>query len=252
MLGMQGCADAELAYARLEALCQAVKGELQQDLHIHDAAVLPNFVNLPQVTAAEYGRVRANPTHSTFAFVPSTHNIQTACQPTTWRFHSVCGQARLQQMHFGHFDIVVRSAVHGLAVHSDVLRSASAAPIPATHRQAAHLESSSESQCTRICSQMLVMDLTHTLEHFPPPQPSRSAVDLLVSVGRHQEYLAAHGLLPPKDHPGSLDALKVRPLLSLSCQDKTSQKVCVSFNAVSENCSPCPVPLVNLCRTSVY
>ncbi len=54
---MQGSADAELAYARLEALCQAVKGELQQDLHIHDAAVLPNFVNLPKVTAAEYGRV---------------------------------------------------------------------------------------------------------------------------------------------------------------------------------------------------
>ena len=55
---MQGSADADLAYARLEALCGAVKGELQQDLHIHDAAVLPNFVNLPQVTAAEYGRVR--------------------------------------------------------------------------------------------------------------------------------------------------------------------------------------------------
>ena len=54
---MQGSGDAELAYVRLEALCQAVKGELQQDLHIHDAAVLPNFVNLPQVTAAEYGRV---------------------------------------------------------------------------------------------------------------------------------------------------------------------------------------------------
>ena len=54
---MQGSAEAELAYARLEALCQAVKSELQQDLHIHDAAVLPNFVNLPKVAAAEYGRV---------------------------------------------------------------------------------------------------------------------------------------------------------------------------------------------------
>lgn len=60
-LGKQGSADADLAYARLEALCAAVKGELQQDLHIHDAAVLPNFVNLPQVTAAEYGRVCAIP-----------------------------------------------------------------------------------------------------------------------------------------------------------------------------------------------
>ena len=58
---MQGSADADLAYTRLEALCGAVKGELQQDLHIHDAAVLPNFVNLPQVTAAEYGRVRVIP-----------------------------------------------------------------------------------------------------------------------------------------------------------------------------------------------
>ena len=54
---MQGSAEAELAYARLEALCAAVKTELQQDLHIHDAAVLPNFVNLPKVAAAEYGRV---------------------------------------------------------------------------------------------------------------------------------------------------------------------------------------------------
>lgn len=54
---VQGSAEAELAYARLEALCQAVKVELQQDLHIHDAAVLPNFVNLPKIAAAEYGRV---------------------------------------------------------------------------------------------------------------------------------------------------------------------------------------------------
>ncbi len=54
---VQGSAEAELAYARLEALCQAVKVELQQDLHIHDAAVLPNFVNVPKIAAAEYGRV---------------------------------------------------------------------------------------------------------------------------------------------------------------------------------------------------
>ncbi|CAK0784807.1 hypothetical protein CVIRNUC_008011 [Coccomyxa viridis] len=107
-----GLADADLAYARLEALCGAVRGELEQDIHIHDAAVLPNFVNLPQVTAAEYGR-------------------------------------------------------------------------------------------------MLVMDLKHTLEHFPPPQPSAGAVNLLVTVGKHQEYLMQHGLLPPRNHPGSLDALEV-------------------------------------------
>ncbi len=56
---------------------------------------------------------------------------------------------------------------------------------------------------------MLIMDLTHALELYPPPQPTRAAVDLLVTVGKHQEYLVTHGLLPPHDHPGSLDALKV-------------------------------------------
>ena len=57
--------------------------------------------------------------------------------------------------------------------------------------------------------QMLVMDLSHALELYPPPQPTRSAVDLLVTVGKHQEYLVTHSLLPAHDHPGSLDALKV-------------------------------------------
>ena len=50
--------DAEVAYARLGALCQAIKNELQNDLNIHDASVLPAYVNLPQVTAAEYSQVR--------------------------------------------------------------------------------------------------------------------------------------------------------------------------------------------------
>jgi hypothetical protein len=59
-LQVPGKSDAELAYARLEALCHAVKQELQNDLHIHDAAVLPAFVNLPQITAAEYGGVSCN------------------------------------------------------------------------------------------------------------------------------------------------------------------------------------------------
>lgn len=45
--------DAEVAYARLGALCQAIKHELQNDLKIHDAAILPTYINLPQVTAAE-------------------------------------------------------------------------------------------------------------------------------------------------------------------------------------------------------
>ena len=50
--------DAEVAYARLGALSQAIKNELQNDLNIHDKAILPAFVNLPQVTAAEYSSVR--------------------------------------------------------------------------------------------------------------------------------------------------------------------------------------------------
>lgn len=55
-----GASEAEVAYARLEALCQAIKAELGNDLKIHDAAVLPAFITLPQVTAAEYGRVRTS------------------------------------------------------------------------------------------------------------------------------------------------------------------------------------------------
>ena len=53
--------DAEVAYARLGALCQAIKNELQNDLTIHDSSVLPAYVNLPQVTAAEYSQVRSAP-----------------------------------------------------------------------------------------------------------------------------------------------------------------------------------------------
>lgn len=41
--------DAEAAYHRLELLSQSIRNELQRDLHIHDSAVLPNFINLPQV-----------------------------------------------------------------------------------------------------------------------------------------------------------------------------------------------------------
>ena len=43
--------DAEAAYHRMELLSQSIRNELQRDLHIHDSAVLPNFVNLPQVCA---------------------------------------------------------------------------------------------------------------------------------------------------------------------------------------------------------
>lgn len=48
-----------LAYQRLEFLTQAIKNELQRDLQINDAGVLPPDVVLPQITAAEYGRVMA-------------------------------------------------------------------------------------------------------------------------------------------------------------------------------------------------
>lgn len=41
--------DAEAAYHRMELLSHAIKNELQRDLHIHDSAILPNFVSLPQV-----------------------------------------------------------------------------------------------------------------------------------------------------------------------------------------------------------
>lgn len=51
-------ADAEVAYARVGTLCEAIKAELNNDLKIHDAAILPQFINLPQVTAGEYCRVR--------------------------------------------------------------------------------------------------------------------------------------------------------------------------------------------------
>jgi len=64
--------------------------------------------------------------------------------------------------------------------------------------------------------QMLIMDLTDALELYPPPQPTRPAVDLLVTVGKHQEYLDHHGLLPSQDHAGSLDALKVSETLLLA------------------------------------
>ena len=64
--------------------------------------------------------------------------------------------------------------------------------------------------------QMLIMDLTDALERYPPPQPTRPAVDLLVTVGKHQEYLDHHGLLPSQDHAGSLDALKVNETILLA------------------------------------
>ncbi|KAK9868824.1 hypothetical protein WJX84_006782 [Apatococcus fuscideae] len=102
----------DAAYARLEALCSAIKTELQRDLHIHDQAILPSSVNLPQVTAAEY------------------------CK-------------------------------------------------------------------------LFLARLRDVLDVYPPPQPTKPAVDLLVKVGEYQSYLAWHNLLPPPGHAGSLDAFEV-------------------------------------------
>lgn len=48
-----------------------------------------------------------------------------------------------------------------------------------------------------------------TLNKFPPLQPTKAAVDLLVTVGRQQEYLLWHNLMPPPGQPGSLDAFAV-------------------------------------------
>lgn len=58
--------------------------------------------------------------------------------------------------------------------------------------------------------------LQDTLDRFPPPQPSEAAVNLLVTVGQQQEFLLWHSLLPPPGHPGSLDALEVSPIWSLT------------------------------------
>ena len=59
-------------------------------------------------------------------------------------------------------------------------------------------------------AQLFVAKLTDVLGQHPPPQPSRPAVDLLVTVGQQQEYLLFHNLLPPPGHPGALDALQAR------------------------------------------
>ena len=99
---------AAAAYARLEALAAALRAELVNDLKIHDAAVLPAFVTLPQLAAAEYGRE-------------------------------------------------------------------------------------------------FVAKLRATLARHPPPRPTRAAVDLLVAVGRHAEFLAYHNLAPPAGHAGAIE-----------------------------------------------
>ena len=57
-------------------------------------------------------------------------------------------------------------------------------------------------------AQLFVGKLTDVLGQYPPPQPSRPAVDLLVTVGQQQEYLLFHNLLPPRseEHTSELQS----------------------------------------------
>lgn len=52
-----GGSEAEMAYKRLQAICAAMRQELDSDLRIHETRKLPNWIVLPQITAAEYGKV---------------------------------------------------------------------------------------------------------------------------------------------------------------------------------------------------
>jgi len=54
--------------------------------------------------------------------------------------------------------------------------------------------------------------LKTVLRQFPPPQPKKPAVDLLVAVGDQQQYLLQNGLSPPPGSEGALDALQVDSL----------------------------------------
>ncbi|CAL8462927.1 g2461 [Coccomyxa elongata] len=52
-----GGSEAEMAYKRLQAICAAMRQELDSDLRIHETRKLPNWIILPQITAAEYGKL---------------------------------------------------------------------------------------------------------------------------------------------------------------------------------------------------
>lgn len=80
--------DAETAYLRVGALCDAIKAELNNDLKIHEANILPHFINLPQVTAGEYCRVSLliNPTYKQYkeVFFERRKRIQDHDIPQAW------------------------------------------------------------------------------------------------------------------------------------------------------------------------
>jgi len=60
--------------------------------------------------------------------------------------------------------------------------------------------------------QEFLQRLKTVLRQFPPPQPKKPAVDLLVAVGDQQQYLLENGLSPPPGSEGALDALQVSSL----------------------------------------
>ena len=62
-------------------------------------------------------------------------------------------------------------------------------------------------QCVLLQEFLALLD--NTLNKYPPLQPTKAAVDLLVTVGQQQEYLLWHNLMPPPGQPGSLDAFAV-------------------------------------------
>ena len=76
--------------------------------------------------------------------------------------------------------------------------------------------------------------LTDVLGQHPPPQPSRPAVDLLVTVGQQQEYLLFHNLLPPPGHPGALDALQARTRIPQAAHSATNFMVSYSTRCLDD------------------
>lgn len=74
-----------------------------------------------------------------------------------------------------------------------------------------HLEDFLCSAKSKVLSaaQEFLQRLKTVLRQYPPPQPKKPAVDLLVAVGDQQQYLHINGLLPPSGSDGALDALQV-------------------------------------------
>ena len=160
--------SAEAAYARLEALCSAVRAELATDLRISDAAVLPSFVSLPQVTAAEYGRVR--------------RRLPRCCVAAFLFLSAVVAHAAIACAHLSLSSTVRHrsassdhqtAAVKGLEDWQERLTS-----LLHTGPVALWVSGSAggfpcRAWLTALGAQLFVGDLMDTLAQHPPPQPSR-------------------------------------------------------------------------------